>query len=165
MRRHPFRRIDLNSFGDKGRLCGATSSSRPVNGGVGRRLGFLVRSDTRLPPDTQSCGDCDDVFDRSLAAAGYVNHLVLVLRFWASGRWMRYLCWLAATMVVLTASSLAVIRVSYTKMWGPDADPNGAYKHFAIDLFGMAVHLGVAALVVWMVGRYVAPTAGTPTDA
>ena len=50
-------------------------------------------------------------------------------------------------------------------MWGPDADPNGAYKHFAIDLFGMAVHLGVAALVVWMVGRYVAPTAGTPTDA
>ena len=99
------------------------------------------------------------------AAAGYVNHLVLVPRFWAAGRRKSYLCWLAATMVVLTASSLAVIRVSYTKMWGPDADPNGAYKHFAIDLFGMAVHLGVAALVVWMVGRYVAPPAGTPTDA
>jgi hypothetical protein len=31
---------------------------------------------------------------------------------------------------------------------GPDPDPNGAYKHFAIDLFGMVVHSVVAARVV-----------------
>jgi hypothetical protein len=99
------------------------------------------------------------------AVAGYVNHLVLMPRFWVSGRRKRYLCWLAGTMVVFTSSALAVIRVSYTELWGPDADPNGAYKHFAIDLFGMAVHLGVAALVVWLVGHYVAPAAGTSTDA
>lgn len=99
------------------------------------------------------------------AAAAYVNHLVLVPRFWASHRRVRYLCWLAATMVVLNAAALAVIRMSYTELWGPDADPNGAYKHFAIDLFGMAVHLGVAALVVWTVGRFVAPTAIVSPDA
>lgn len=96
------------------------------------------------------------------AAAGYVNHLVLVPRFWTSGRRMRYLCWLAATMGVLTAGALAVIRFSYTELWGPDADPNGANKHFAMDLFGMAVHLGVAALVVWLVGRYALPAPEPP---
>lgn len=83
------------------------------------------------------------------AAAAYINHLVLVPRLWSAHQRRRYLGWLAATMVVLTTSALAVIRMSYIKLWGPDADPNGVYKHFAIDLFGMAVHLGVAAVVVW----------------
>ena len=91
------------------------------------------------------------------------RHRVLVLSIVAwVGVWA---FWFALTQDFHPTRNLAVIRVSYTKMWGPDADPNGAYKHFAIDLFGMAVHLGVAALVVWMVGRYVAPPAGTPTDA
>lgn len=52
-------------------------------------------------------------------------------------------------MIALTAVALLIIRVSYLQLWGPDADPLGAYKHFVIDLFGMAVHVGVAYAVVW----------------
>jgi hypothetical protein len=51
-------------------------------------------------------------------------------------------------MVSLTSIALMVIRVSYRRLWGPDADLLGAYKHFAIDLFGMAVHVGAAYIVV-----------------
>jgi hypothetical protein len=86
------------------------------------------------------------------AAAAYVNHLVLVPRLWAAGRRWSYAAALAATTAGLTAAALAVIRAAYAAWWGPDADPNGAYKHFAIDLFGMAVHLLAAAGVV-AVGR------------
>jgi hypothetical protein len=82
------------------------------------------------------------------AVAAYINHLVLVPRLWKAGRRWRYAVWLAATMIVLTAVALAVIRVSYFELWGPDPDPNGVYKHYAIDLFGMAVHLLAAAAVV-----------------
>jgi hypothetical protein len=53
-------------------------------------------------------------------------------------------------MIMLTAVALAIIRVSYFELSGPDADPYGAYKHFAIDLFGMAIHLALAAGVVWV---------------
>jgi hypothetical protein len=86
------------------------------------------------------------------AVAVYVNHLVLVPRLWMTGRRWRYWAWLAATMALLTAGALAVIRVSYFELVGPDADPNGVYKHYAIDLFGMAAHLLAAAGVV-AIGR------------
>ncbi len=82
------------------------------------------------------------------AAAAYVNHLVLIPRLFATGRRWSYASGLAVTMAVLTAAALAVIRVTYAEWWGPDPDPNGVYKHFAIDLFGMAVHLVGAAVVV-----------------
>ena len=52
-------------------------------------------------------------------------------------------------MAIFTAIALAIIRISYFKLFGPDSDPNGVYKHFAIDLFGMLVHVAVAALMVW----------------
>lgn len=82
------------------------------------------------------------------AAAAYINHLVLIPRLWATGSRWWYVLSLAIVMVTLTAVALAIIRASYFQLWGPDADPNGAYKHFAIDLFGMAVHLAVAACVL-----------------
>lgn len=88
------------------------------------------------------------------AAAAFVNHLVLVPRLWATGRRGGYAAALAATMVGLTAAALVVIRASYHELWGLDADPNGAAKHFAIDLFGMAVHLLAAAAVVAGVRRF-----------
>ncbi len=88
------------------------------------------------------------------AAAAYVNHLVLIPRHWRSARSGGYAIRLVATMIVLTAVALAIIRASYARLWGPDADPNGAYKHFGIDLFGMAVHWGVAALVIRVAGRF-----------
>ena len=90
----------------------------------------------------------------SYATAAYTNHMVLLPRFWQHRRWL-YICWLAATMVILTATALAVIRVSYYKLLGPDPDPFGAYKHFAIDLCGMVVHCGVVALVVSVVKQFV----------
>jgi hypothetical protein len=87
------------------------------------------------------------------AAAAYVNHLVLIPRFWRTGRRGRYIAWLVVMMLLLTAAALAVIRASYTAMWGLDPDKDGVYKHFAIDLFGMAVHLAAAAGVVWAFRR------------
>lgn len=56
-------------------------------------------------------------------------------------------------MAMFTAIALAIIRLSYFNLIGPDADPNGMYKHFAIDFFGMMVHLAVAALLVWSTRR------------
>ncbi len=81
------------------------------------------------------------------ALAAYVNHLVLVPRFWRVSRG-RYAAWLAATMMGLTAAALAVIRTAYATTLGPDPDPYGLYRHYAIDLFGMAVHLAAAAALV-----------------
>ena len=81
------------------------------------------------------------------ALAAYVNHMILVPRFWPASRG-RYAAWLTATIVGLTAAALAVIRIAYTRALGPDPDPYGLYRHLAIDLFGMAVHLAAAAAVV-----------------
>ena len=82
------------------------------------------------------------------AAAAYVNHLALIPRLWRSGHRGGYMAWLAVVMVTLTASALLVIRVAYLRSLGPDPDPNGVYKHFAIDLCGMAVHLAAAMAIV-----------------
>jgi hypothetical protein len=105
------------------------------------------------------------------AAAAYLNHLVLLPRFWSAGTRLWYFAALAVLMVAFTATALAVIRLSYRQLLGPDPDPNGAYKHFAIDLFGMAVHLLVAAGVVAIARRLMIGSPGStpqpvrlPTD-
>jgi hypothetical protein len=90
------------------------------------------------------------------AVAAYVNHLILIPRFWRTGRRGQYTAWLVVMMLLLTAAALAVIRSSYTAMWGLDPDKDGVYKHFGIDLFGMAVHLIAAAGIVWAFRRVVA---------
>ena len=82
------------------------------------------------------------------AAAAYCNHLLLLPRLWSKGLRLRYAVWLVFTMALLTAVALAVIRFSYFMACGPDTDQNGVYKHYAIDLFGMLVHVGLAALEV-----------------
>jgi hypothetical protein len=87
------------------------------------------------------------------AAAAYVNHLILIPRFWRTGHLGRYTAWLVVMMLLLTAAALSVIRMSYAQLWGLDPDKDGVYKHFAIDLFGMAVHLVAAAGVVWAFRR------------
>jgi hypothetical protein len=79
------------------------------------------------------------------AAAAYVNHLVLLPRYWSSGRYGGYAAALVIVMAALTAAALAIIRTCYVRTQGPDPDPNGMYVHFGIDFFGMAVHLFVAA--------------------
>jgi hypothetical protein len=87
------------------------------------------------------------------AAACYINQLVLIPRYAKKGRYSAYAVALLITMVVLTSLTLAVNRSSYILSLGPDPDPNGLYKHFGIDFFGMVVHVLVAAGVVWVVGR------------
>jgi hypothetical protein len=87
------------------------------------------------------------------ASAAYINHLVLVPRFVKAGRYRQYATWLLVTMAVLTAVALAVIRISYVRAGFPDPDPNGLYKHYGIDFFGMLVHVALAAAVVWLVSR------------
>jgi hypothetical protein len=86
----------------------------------------------------------------AFAAASYCNHLIFVPRYWTLNRHGEYVCWLAATMAIFTAIALAIIRTSYFEMYGPDADPYGVYKHFAIDLLGMIVHVAIAAAIVWL---------------
>lgn len=82
------------------------------------------------------------------AAAAYVNHLALIPRLWRPGDRVGYLAWLTVVMATLTASALVVIRIAYLMLMGPDSDPHGVYKHFAIDLGGMAAHLAAAMAVV-----------------
>ena len=82
------------------------------------------------------------------ALAAHLNHLWLIPRYWVTGRRGMYSCCLSGSMLLLNGAALTVIRVSYFQLWGPDADPNGTSKHFAIDLFGMVVHLLLAVLVV-----------------
>jgi hypothetical protein len=88
------------------------------------------------------------------AAAAYGNFLVPMPRYWKTRRYARYVVTLLGTMVVLTALAPGIIRTSYFPTLGPDPDPNGLYVHFAIDFCGMAVHLLVAAGVVWVVRRW-----------
>ena len=89
----------------------------------------------------------------AFAAASYCNHLIYIPRLWALNKRWQYAGALTATMMVFTAIALAIIRVSYLNLFGPDADPYGAYKHFAIDLFGMTVHVALAAIIAWATPR------------
>lgn len=99
----------------------------------------------------------------AFAAAVYCNHLIYVPRFWELKKPCRYVTWLAATMAIFTALALTVIRISYSMLHGPDRDPYGLYKHYAIDLFGMIVHVTFAALTVWSI-RPLLRFAGADTD-
>ncbi len=91
----------------------------------------------------------------AFAVAVDVNHLVLIPRYWRTRRYGAYAALLLATMAAVTAVALTVIRILYFRLHGPDADANGMYKHFAIDLFGTTVQVAVAAAVVWLWGRAV----------
>lgn len=80
----------------------------------------------------------------------YVHHLVLIPRYLSKSDYPSYLVRLIPSMLIMNGLALGFIRVSYFELAGPDADPYGAYKHYAIDLFGMIVHLGFGALAVWI---------------
>lgn len=84
----------------------------------------------------------------AFAAATYIHHYCLLPKLARDNRHVAYRLWLLAVMISLTAVALTIIRISYLQLHGPDADPYGAYKHFAIDLFGMVVHVAVAYAAV-----------------
>ena len=87
------------------------------------------------------------------AVAAFANHLWLLPQWRLHGSSVRYWCELLGLMLLLTAVALAVLRRSYTVTLGPDPDPYGLYKHYAIDFFGMAVHVAAAAAIVGAVSR------------
>lgn len=93
----------------------------------------------------------------AFAAATYIHHGYLLPKLARDKSYVAYGISLLAVMMTLTAVALTIIRISYLRLHGPDADPYGAYKHFAIDLFGMVVHVAVAYVVVrctyWTVHR------------
>ena len=84
----------------------------------------------------------------AFAAATYIHHYCLLPKLARDNSYVAYRSWLLAVMISLTAVALTIIRISYLRLHGPDADPFGAYKHFAIDLFGMLVHVAVAYVAV-----------------
>jgi hypothetical protein len=94
------------------------------------------------------------------AGATYVNHLLLIPRYGKTCHYGRYALLLLTTMAIFTGVALAVIRLSYYTLHGPDPDPNGVYVHYAIDFFGMAVHVLCAAAIVWVYGQFTRPRAG-----
>jgi len=93
----------------------------------------------------------------AFALAAYFNHLVLIPGYWDARRYGTYAATLLVTMALPTAAALAVIRTSYVRTLGPDPDPNGVYVHFAIDFFGMLMHVAAATVLVWAVRRFLGP--------
>jgi hypothetical protein len=80
----------------------------------------------------------------------YVDHLVLIPRLWRHQRFAAYFGSLLAAVAVSTAILLAVIRTAYYRTLGPDPDPYGACRHFAIDFSGVLAHVAAAAAIVWL---------------
>jgi hypothetical protein len=103
------------------------------------------------------------------ACATYFNHWVLLPKFSMPGMQLQYWASLVSMMAFLTAVGLGVIRISYVSALGPDSDPNGLYKHYAIDFFGMVVHVGAAAVIArlmrWFQTRFKrSPSRSTERD-
>ncbi len=82
------------------------------------------------------------------ASTAYVNHIILIPHYWRAGQRFRYTIRLLLLSLTMTGLALGIIRYQYFKQLGRDTDPYGAYKHFVIDFFGMAVHLSIAWIVV-----------------
>lgn len=87
------------------------------------------------------------------AAAAYVHHLYLIPKYFQTRRFVVHACLLLSTMVLLTAAALAIIRVSYLYIFGP-YPVNYWYIDYALDFFGMAVHLVLAMVVLSLFKRY-----------
>jgi len=85
----------------------------------------------------------------------YTNHLCLIPRLWERKSYLRYWACLIGTIAGSAAVSLVVIRISYFRIMGPDPDPYGALRHFAIDFAGIAVHVAAVALFVCLWKRLV----------
>ena len=82
-----------------------------------------------------------------------IHHLCLIPKYLRAGRTGAYLVYLILSMVVLTAIALAIIKVSYLYVFGP-YPVNYWYIDFAIDFFGMAVHLVLAMVAVKLFKRF-----------
>ncbi len=107
---------------------------------------FVITRD--FHPTTELAAILTVALVAAFAVSVDVNHAVLIPRYGRTRRYGAYAALLLGTMVAATAVALAVIRGAYFELHGPDADPYGLHKHFAIDLFGTSVHVAGAAVVV-----------------
>ena len=87
------------------------------------------------------------------AAASYVNLLILVPRYLRGGRAGIYAAALAGVMVVFTAMAIVVLRTYYIHVIGAGS-VHSLELDFALDFFGMVVHVTGAAGVVWIASRW-----------
>ena len=92
------------------------------------------------------------------AAASYVNHLVLVPRYLRPASSGKYALSLAVVMVGFTALGIAVLRTYYVSVVGL-GNVNSLKLDFALDFFGMVVHVSLAAVLVWLIARFSASRA------
>ena len=110
--------------------------------------GFWVLTTRKFHPTVHLAFIVTTALVAAYATAAYLNHLVLLPALWNAGKRWQYLATLVTIMVTLTVAALALIRLCYRQSLGPDPDPSGVYKHFAIDFGGMVVHLLGAAGVM-----------------
>jgi hypothetical protein len=87
------------------------------------------------------------------ATAAHVHHHHLIPTYWQAGRLKMHLICLTCTMVALTGIALAIIKVSYLYLFGP-YPVNNWFIDFALDFFGMAVHLVLAMAAVALFKRF-----------
>jgi hypothetical protein len=131
--------------------CKHVDGSSPLSGRGSESGRFGWAATRRFHPSLSLAVIVTTALVGAYAAAAYVNHLALIPRLWRPGYRGGYVALLTVVMVALTASALAVIRVAYLRVAGPDPDPHGVYKHFAMDLCGMGLHLVAVAAVVGVI--------------
>lgn len=86
------------------------------------------------------------------AGASYANHLILIPKYLRRGFVVKYCGALAALAMGFTALALAILRTYYIRAIGAGS-VHSLELDYALDLFGMIVHLAGAAGVVRLFDR------------
>lgn len=88
----------------------------------------------------------------SFALAVYTNSLLLLPRFAQRRFWLRYGISLLATIAVIDLAAVLLVQFIYDRLWGADPLRYGFWFNMASDGFGIAVHVVVAMVVMWVAG-------------
>jgi len=88
----------------------------------------------------------------SYAVMVYFNYLILIPHFLHTRGYLQYVIALLISMCGLMFVAFNIIRLIYT-YFGYSALIGDYWYNYAIDLFGMIVHVSAAMLLVWIVSR------------
>ncbi|MFN7930211.1 MAG: hypothetical protein U0Y68_20260 [Blastocatellia bacterium] len=88
------------------------------------------------------------------ACASYLQHLYLIPRYREHNKRQAYYVAMTGTMLGLTALALLIIRICYLYLFGP-YPVNYLVVDYALDLFGMLVHVTLAMWVVHVYQRII----------
>lgn len=86
----------------------------------------------------------------SFALAVYANSLFLLPGFAQQRLWLQYAISLLATVAILDLIAVLLIQFIYDRLWGADPLRYGFWFNMAADGFGIAVHLVVAMVLMWV---------------